>query len=112
MQQPEDGYWPAAGCPSRNPPFDYSAWSGKRADRVRPRVEVLERQLCGIRNCSGAFDFHGSCAASCSGRPPQENPQFNLLRLALRHPSQCLHMRVSDDSLPVALFLSMCVRDI
>ena len=41
----------------------------------------------------------------------QENPPFNLLRCAVRTPSQCLHMLISDDRQPVALFLSRSVRD-
>ena len=40
-----------------------------------------------------------------------ENPPFNLLRRAVRNPSQRLHMLVSDDRQPVALFLSRSVRD-
>src|ERR1700676_703614 len=42
----------------------------------------------------------------------QKNPPFNLLQRAVRHPSQCSQMLVCDDCLPVALFLSMIVRDI
>ena len=41
----------------------------------------------------------------------QENPPFNLLRCAVRNPSQCLRMLISDDRQPVALFLSTSVRD-
>jgi hypothetical protein len=39
------------------------------------------------------------------------DPPFNLLRCAVRNPSQCLHMLISDDRQPVALFLSRSVRD-
>jgi hypothetical protein len=45
------------------------------------------------------------------GMATQVNQPFNLLRCAVRHPSQCLHMPVSDDRQPVALFLSRSVRD-
>jgi len=48
--------------------------------------------------------------AMTPARPPelaiQKNPPFNLLRRGVRHPSQCLHPLVSNDCLPVALFLS------
>src|SRR6267142_3566687 len=40
----------------------------------------------------------------------QENPPFNLLRCVVRNASQCLHILISDDRQPVALFLSGTVR--
>src|SRR5208282_1022440 len=40
----------------------------------------------------------------------QENPPFNLLRCAVRNPSQCFHVLISDDRQPVALLLSRSVR--
>jgi hypothetical protein len=44
-----------------------------------------------------------------SGQPHFFSP-FNLLRCALRHPSQCSHVLVCDDRPPVSLFLSMSAR--
>jgi len=46
------------------------------------------------------------CLPSSPEMTNQENRPFNLLRWALRHSSQCLHIPVSDDCLPVAVFLS------
>jgi hypothetical protein len=41
----------------------------------------------------------------------QENPPFNLLRRAVRNPSQCLRVLISVDRQPVALFVSRSVRN-
>src|SRR5258708_32104205 len=56
-------------------------------------------------NAACLFLFCGHSGAT------QENPPFNLLRRAVRNPSQCLHMLISDARQPVALFLSRSVRD-
>jgi hypothetical protein len=79
---------------------------------------VLRMIVAGLflRNLAAAHAASFTMAFSGSQREKQRSPSalgaatFNLLRRAVRHPSQCSHKPVCDDWLSVALFLSVVVR--
>jgi hypothetical protein len=81
------------------------------ANKRQPIDDLIHAHLWLRRKARGRRDI-ASAAAFSPGSATRENPPFNLLRRAVRHPSQRLHMLVCDDRLPVSLFLSMSVRDI
>jgi hypothetical protein len=80
--------------------------------KKRQRIDTLIDAHAWLRRKARARPDIASAAAFSPGSATRENPPFNLLRPAVRHSSQCSHMLVCDDRLPVSLFLSMSVRDI